>query len=72
VTLPGDGTLYEAGRVSGDSDLFWVTDDTGDVIGHVVPAWPAVGRTLADYAGLHETDAPVVVEYEADKQGTRT
>lgn len=67
VTLPGDGTLYEAGRVGGDSGLFWVTDEMGDVIGHA-PAWLGVGRKLAEYYGLHETDAPVAVEYLADAQ----
>jgi hypothetical protein len=59
ITLPG-GADCEAGRIAG-SGVFWVADEVGEVIARA-PAWPGVGRALADHYEL-PSDTAVVVEY---------
>lgn len=65
VVLPG-GLDCDAGRVA-ETGLFWVADEVGDVIGHD-PAWPGIGRKLADHY-RYPDNTVVLVEYAAQAQG---
>jgi hypothetical protein len=69
VVLPG-GLDCKAGRVGGDSGLFWVADEMGDVIGRS-PTWLGVGELLAKHYGY--PPEAVELEYaEAELTGVAT